>query len=395
MQNKKSLIIIASAVSFPYGNASDNAIYTFIDGFQERGCNGEVVCLYPNMPKSYEGISADGEYKGVKYSFLSKRVHPKKNIFLHILDFWIYPIFLFFKYIRAKSKSYKLNVLFVDHVSFLFFIQTLICKLFRAKVTLISCEYPMYLTKHPNSVSLYRFYSRYIDKYVFETKTLEDFEKKQLNKEIRSIVIPATMPFDDIVGCPKDLSEVYIAYSGSIFSDTKDGLSNIIKAFKLFSSQNPHVGLRFIGRIANKLFYEELLQLVEELQLSDKVKFTGEVNRTDYVHQMNNASLMIVAKPKDSYYVGGLSSKVIEYLFSGNPIIMTAADDYVHYLTHKENVYFTKDNSPEELSEAMLDVFSDNDLRLRIAHNGKKYAMENFNYHVTTGRMLEFILKES
>ena len=106
---------------------------------------------------------------------------------------------------------------------------------------------------------------------------------------------------------------------------------------------------------------------------------------------MNNATIMIVAKPKDSYYVGGLSSKVIEYLFSGNPVVMTSADDYVNYLTHKENVYFVDDNSPEVLSSALCEMFDNNELREKIAEGGKQYAMEHFNYHNLAKDILKFI----
>ena len=391
MQNKKDFVVVFTTCSFPYGNASDNAIYTYMDGIQEQGCEGEVVCLYPNSPIDHPEVSIAGEYLGVNYRYLSKRLHVSNNKFIHALDFWYYPIINIDKYLKEKTKEYNVKALFFTHVDFRFYQHTRICKKYGVQVTLVSCEYPMYLTKHPESISTYNKYSKYIDSYIFETKTLAEFEQKHIEHQIKTLVIPATMPFDDILQSEKNPSKKYIAYSGSIFSDSKDGLSHIIKAYADFCKLHPEVGLMFIGRIANQVFYESLKSLAHELNVADKITFTGEVTREEYVYNMNNATIMIVAKPKDSYYVGGLSSKVIEYLFSGNPVVMTSADDYVNYLTHKENVYFVDDNSPENLCSALCEMFENNDLRTKIAAGGKRYAMEHFNYHNLAKDILNFI----
>lgn len=392
--SKKDYIVIISAVPFPYGNASDNAIYTFMDGFSEHGCEGEVLCLYPNLPAQYKDVKPEGEYLGVKYKYLHGRTQKTKCKITNYLNYHISPKFLLKRYLKEKTKNYNVTAVFIMHVSEIFYQYSKVCKFLGVRVVLTTCEYPEYLVK--NSAEGQRKYvelSKYIDKYIFETKTLDDYEKNALQKQIDSIVIPATMPFDDIIQCHKDQAEPYIAYSGSIFSDSKDGLSNIIKAFSLFHEQHKTIRLKFIGRISRKEYFAELKILVNSLGLQDCISFTGEVNREDYVQHMTNAELMIVAKPKDSYYGGGLSSKVIEYLFSGNPIIMVASDDYVNYLTHKENVYFTDDNQPDTLYNALCEMFDNSTMRNNIAQTGKEFAMKNFNYHILTKGLLGFILK--
>lgn len=393
MQDKPNYIVIISAVSFPYGNASDNAIYTFMDGFQEHGCRGEVICLYPNSPSNHKEVLAEGDYQGVKYSYLPGYTTIPKSKYRHLVDFWISPERNLKKHLRDLSEKYQVVAMFVAYLDLRIYRYTKICKSLGISTVMVTCEYPIFLNKSNGYKRfLYRHYSKNIDKYVFETKTLKDFEENALGKEVNAIVIPATMPFEDILNAPKQPTEPYIAYSGSVHSENKDGLINIIKAFGQFHVTYPEVKLMFIGRIANRAYYDQLNRLVEELDLKNYVSFTKEVSRQDYIHYMTNAEMMIVAKPKDSYYGGGLSSKVIEYLFSGNPVVMVAADDYVHYLTHKENVYFTDDNKPETLFSALFEMHKNEDLRKQIGISGKEFAISNFNYHFLTKQIMDFIL---
>ena len=396
MQNnkKEDFIVIISSVPFPYGNASDNAIYTFMDGFQEHGCKGEVLCLFPNLPEQYDNVKATGTYKGVEYKYLLGRCHPYQNKYQKSFAYRFLTSFRLKNYLKRKAKQYNVTALFIMHVNDKFFEYTQICHKCGVKVVQVGCEYPEYLVEDTEARrQAYRRLSEHIDKYVFETKTLEDYEKEVLGKEIVSMVVPATMPVDDILGKEKEEVKPYIAYSGSVHSDAKDGLSNIIKGYAGFHESHHDIDLKFIGRISNKEYYEELQRLIKDLSLEYCISFTKEVSREEYVRLMNNAKLMVVAKPKDSYYGGGLSSKVIEYLFSGNPIVMVSSDDYVYYLTHKENVYFTEDNQPETLCNAFSELFDNPDMMKKIALNGKEFALANFNYHKLTKGLLEFVVR--
>lgn len=392
---KPKFITIVSSVPFPFGNASDNAIYTFMDGFQEHGCKGEVLCLFPNLPEQYDDVKKVGEYKGVHYRYLLGRCHPFRNKRVKSFTYRYLTDWKFRQYLQKKAKMYDVVALFIMHVNEKFFKLTDICHRFGVRVVQVGCEYPEYLIEDSmQKRDQYKSWSRYIDKYVFETKTLQDYEKNIIGSEIDSLVVPATMPFDDILGKEKEVVAPYIAYSGSVHSDNKDGLSNIIKGFAEFHKTHKNIGLKFIGRISNHEYYNSLLKLIESLSLQDSVTFTKEVSREEYVRLMNNAKLMVVAKPKNSYYGGGLSSKVIEYLFSGNPIVMVASDDYVYYLTHKENVYFTEDNNPESLNSAICEMFDNPDLCEKIGNNGKEFALREFNYHILTKHLLDFIIEK-
>lgn len=392
MQNNKPNFIVAlSSVSFPYGNASDNAIYTFMDGFREHGCEGEVLCLYSNLSKVYFAVEPVGEYLGVKYRYILNRTYNSENKFVNHINFKFRIKFLLKSYLKNKLKSYRVHVVFFTHVDERFEEYSQLCHNLGIPISFTACEYPEYLINNtPDRTARFRDMSRFIDKYIFETKTLQIYYENILGK-ISSMIVPATMPFEDILNAEKKSIKPYIAYCGSIHSEAKDGLSNIIDAFSLFHEENNAIDLKFIGRISNQGYFESLVQKVKNLGIEDCVSFSGEVDREEYVQYIADASLMIVAKPNDSYYGGGLSSKVIEYLFSGNPVLMVAADDYINYLTHKENVYFVQDNSPESLCKGIRYMFTDDEFRNRIGQNGKTYALECFNYHKLTKSLLKYI----
>lgn len=393
MQDKREdYIVIVSSCPFPYGNASDNAIFTFMAGFQEHGCKGEVICLYPNVPEGIE-VPPRGEYQGVKYCYLPGRTHRSKNKIRDKIDYTLLPSASLMCRLRKLRRKYTVTALFVTHVNEAYYRYTKICHLLGIKTVLVSCEYPEYLIdSSPERKKRFIELSSKTDKYIFETRTLDEYTRNALGQDIASYVIPATMPFDDILTCSRTETKPYIAYCGSINSEAKDGLKSIVRAYSLFHDQYPEYDLKFIGRVSREEYFEELKQLVEELGLRDSVSFAGGVEREAYVQYLTNATLMIVAKPRDSYYGGGLSSKVIEYLFSGNPVLMTDSDDYVYYLTHGENVFFVHDNNPETLSNALCELFASPERMKAIGAGGKEYAMEHFNYHKTTKGLLEFVL---
>lgn len=390
---KEDFIVILSAVPFPYGSASDNIIYTFMSGFNEQGCKGEVICLYPNLPSKYSDVLPEGVYDGVIYRYLCGRTGGTGNKITNYLNRKVLPYFLFKKYLRNKTKEYSVTVIFVTHIRHQFYKVSQICHNLGAKVVFTACEYPeLLIDRTPENKSLFRDYSKYIDKYIFETKTLKDYYEEALKKKVDGVIVPPTMIFDDIVKAVKDDCAPYIAYCGSIHSEEKDGLSNIILAFCQFHSKYPDVILKFVGKVSKPQYFQKLKDLVASLGVEECVVFTGEVTRQEYVKELINAKLLLVAKPKSSYYGGGLSSKVIEYLFSGNPVMMVDSDDYVYYLTHKQNVFFVGDNEPETLSTGLNVLFDSPDLMKNIGEQGKSFAESHFNYHVLCKELLTYIL---
>ena len=390
--NKPHFVVIIAPCPFPYGSASDNAIYTFTAGFNEQGCEGEVVCLYPNLP-SFIDCPPKGTYKGVNYVFLHKKIHRSKSRIRNRIDVSL-TSFLLKQYLKEKIKKYQVTALFVTHINKSYFKQSKLCHSLGIETVLFSCEYPeLLIDSSPVRIEFFRHYSSHTDKYIFETKTLEDYTRSFLQNEIDSYVNPAMMPFEDILQAQRTETAPYIAYCGSIHSDDKDGLTNIIRAYSTVCKKFPGVELKFIGMIGNQEYFDQLKMLVDELGLQKQISFICEVSREDYVKYLTNALLLIVAKPRNSYYGGGLSSKVVEYLFSGNPVLMTRSDDYVYYLTHGENVFFIQDNEPKTLSVALCEMLGHPDIMRLIGNGGKKFALEHFNYHILSKGLLQFILK--
>ncbi|MDO8610820.1 MAG: glycosyltransferase, partial [bacterium] len=337
--NKKLLLISVSP--FPYGDASANTMITYMKGFNENGGDSELVCLFPNLKPIYS-IEPKGVYEGVHYSYLLNKVHFSFNKIKRYFELHFIPIFKYWSLIKKLSKKYDLTVIFFAHINRSFYNLSAICHYYKANVVFTACEFPEYIKViDDNNRSLrFRKYCKFIDQYVFETKTLENYYIKVLNNQIDSIVIPAPMLFEDIITTMKTSTHSYIAYCGSIHSDEKDGLSSILYAFSDFHKHDPHVKMFFVGRVSNYKYQLQLLEIVNKNNLQDYVIFTGEVSRPEYVNYLVNATLLVVAKGVDSYYSGGLSSKVVEYLFSGNPVLMVASDDFTNYLTHLKNVFF-------------------------------------------------------
>ena len=95
-----------------------------------------------------------------------------------------------------------------------------------------------------------------------------------------------------------------------------------------------------VGDNCNEPYYRSLKKTVHNLNIENKVIFTGQVSREKYIWYLKNAFLLINCKQPGGYNSYGLSSKVIEYLYSGNPVLMTKADEYKDILIDMRDVIF-------------------------------------------------------
>lgn len=388
-------IIIVTSTPFPYGNASVNRMLTFGKGFIHNKLMSEIWCLFPNLSKTYT-IDSKGFFNDIKYQYISNYVHKKNNKFLNLF-IRFKSLFISYKLLRKEKKENpKVFVIFIGQADFFSFLFCLFSLILKIDTYLEVCEYPFILKNNKFKQIKYfilKLYTYFCKGFVFETNRLKSFFEETLKINKKSIVIPSTMFYEDIISAEKKQNcDKYIAYCGSIYSDEKDGLSVILKSFASISDSFPNLKLLFVGRISNIEYYNKLCNLAEDLNISNKIFFTKEVNRNKYIDYLINASLLVVAKGKESFFNGGLSSKVIEYLFSKNPVLLSKSDDYFLYLNGLNSAYFVEDDTIEQISDAFIHILSNPTESKTIGENGYSYAINHFNYLNLTKDLYQFFI---
>ena len=172
---------------------------------------------------------------------------------------------------------------------------------------------------------------------------------------------------------------------------SKDGVPILIDAFKLVCNEFDNVKLYLIGDASNQEEFNKLKQKVNELKLTDKVVFTGKINREDIPMYLCNASILALARPKSLQAKGGFPSKLGEYLSTGNPVIVTKVGEIPKYLTDCENAFLSEPDSAKAFAEKLNFVLSNIKLAKRVGQKGREVAIKQFNYKTQAKRIINFI----
>jgi glycosyltransferase involved in cell wall biosynthesis len=168
----------------------------------------------------------------------------------------------------------------------------------------------------------------------------------------------------------RDHDKFIILYPGTL--SWYQGLDIAIRAFAIIKERIPETEFHIYGEGHSK---SELLGLVKDLQVSDRVLFKERVSLRDIAAVMAAADLGVVPKRDDLFSNEALSTKILEFMAVGVPVIV--ADTKVErYYFNESIVKFFRAGDSNELADAMLLLIQDRELRRHLAENAKKYARD-------------------
>lgn len=151
------------------------------------------------------------------------------------------------------------------------------------------------------------------------------------------------------------------------------GVDVAIRAFSILRSRLPESEFHIYGDGNMKA---ELINLAEELGLNGSVRFFEPVDIYSIAEKIAEADIGVVAKRASSFGNEAYSTKILELMASGVPVVVsnTAVDRY--YFDDSE-VRFFESESSDELSGAMFDILTNDQLRARMIENGSRCAARN------------------
>lgn len=149
--------------------------------------------------------------------------------------------------------------------------------------------------------------------------------------------------------------------------------------------QGLDVAIRAFARIANRvpeaMFYihgegrtqDLLVQLVKELSLQDRVLFRPMLPARQIAPIMANADLAVVPKRKDSFGNEAFSTKILEFMSSNVPVIVSDTKIDKFYFNDSV-VQFFKDGDEDDLAQKMLLIINDKALRRRMVDEASEFV---------------------
>lgn len=220
------------------------------------------------------------------------------------------------------------------------------------------------------SVDGYVLYSRHMSNYL----GLED--KKWI--VIEGIYNPSVEETQESYSANEE--KIVFMYAGGV--GEAYGVKSLVEGFIKADIENSELHVYGSGK-----YTEELKMIVAK---NHSVKYFGVVTPSRMKIVMRSASALINPRPSDSVFTKySCPSKVIEYMGSGVPVIMTRLEgipeDYYQYV-------FTIDNSSSEGIAKALIQFShtSKEERSEYGKRAKEYILNNKNANVQISRLMKF-----
>jgi glycosyltransferase involved in cell wall biosynthesis len=151
------------------------------------------------------------------------------------------------------------------------------------------------------------------------------------------------------------------------------GLDLAIEAMVRIRKRIPHVELHLYGGGQEA---ESLAALSKRLGLNGSIKFYGSVPLDDMPEVMANADLGVVPKRANSFGDEAYSTKIMEFLSQGVPVVVSRTTIDSYYYSDREVRFFASGDS-QALAEATLEILENARLRESLVRAGYEYVLQN------------------
>lgn len=151
------------------------------------------------------------------------------------------------------------------------------------------------------------------------------------------------------------------------------GLDIAIQAFRQLRKRLPQVELHIYGDGNMK---PALIALTQQLDLSDSVRFFKPLPIHEIADVMANADLGIVPKRADSFGNEAYSTKIMEFMALGVPLVVSSTKIDRHYFSDAVVRFFESGNDTA-LANAMFEVLTNVELREAMIRQANEYVACN------------------
>ena len=175
-----------------------------------------------------------------------------------------------------------------------------------------------------------------------------------------------------------NLKNPYILYFGRL--DKLKGINHVIESFSNLPEKYSDYKLVIAGKITP--YKEELDKIIETNNIKEKVIFTGFVEEEDKLSLYQDAEVFV----NPVKYMGGVSLTVFESILSNTPVIVTKESGE---LVEKINAgTLVEYGNIEQITNAIVKIIEDDDLRKTQLSNGKNYINENLSWKTVSKQIL-------
>lgn len=163
----------------------------------------------------------------------------------------------------------------------------------------------------------------------------------------------------------------------------RKNVSGIIQAFAIFSKSTTEDYQLLIAGKTEGPYYESLVLLVNELMISDKVKFLGYVSDMELAYLYKKAQAFVFPS-----LIEGFGMPILEAMDAGLPVITSSTGSLAEVAG--DAALLVNPNQPKEIAKAMNQVAGNDSLRESLRQKGFT-RVRHFTWEITAKKFLTII----
>jgi glycosyltransferase involved in cell wall biosynthesis len=217
--------------------------------------------------------------------------------------------------------------------------------------------------------------TRFVDHVIISNHLwLEKLTGRSVRPSHCSVVV--NLPDPEIFArCPRTRTDdrYIIIYPGTF--QWHQGLDIGIRAFAEFKKKMPNAEFHLYGTQDQK-FTDWLKTIAREVGVEESVKFCGLAALDLIAGIVANADLGIVPKRADSFGNEAYSTKIMEFMSQGIPVVVSRTKIDSYYF-NEETVRFFPSGDHQAMADAMYEVATNSELRESMIRRGLEYVEVN------------------
>jgi glycosyltransferase involved in cell wall biosynthesis len=208
---------------------------------------------------------------------------------------------------------------------------------------------------------------------------------KNYYKNLHVIMIPPLIDMHDPKWTQSELSSqvddhcLELVYAGT--PAKKDLIGNALYGLKQLKSDGYEVRLHLLGPSRAALLAcvdgdEALLEAI-----NDQLVFHGRVPQVDVPRIVGVADFSVLLRPQERYAQAGFSTKFVESLMAGVPVISNKTGDVAKFVEHDKEAILIDDYSPEAFVSGVKHAMKlSHEQRLSMRVNARDLAEKRFDF---------------
>lgn len=164
----------------------------------------------------------------------------------------------------------------------------------------------------------------------------------------------------------------------------KKGFSILLQALAILQKTTNSFNVLLLGDGPEK---RHLQQLARDLDIDDKVSFTGDISWADVPGYLAAADILVMPSIHDNGNVDGLPTVILEAMSAGKPIIASDVGGISMVVKDGVNGYLVPEKSPEYLANAIKKIIEQNSI-FEMGQQSR-YLVENKYNWLNVARSIE------